>query len=220
MVFISKRLDATTAEYRNWYIQHHAPDFLSFARPYLVRYTQDFVDKARMGAADFDCITEFRYRSREALAELMRVLDTPEAKATLASHPRPGSKPGPHEDHGGSRTFSTDERLLAGPARVYDRPGTRKQAVLLRRKGTASPAGFADAAAKFGSTIAAGPTARVALDLAVPEVGRPTPLYDAVIQIWPRKGADPAASLGAPPDGIEIADIVDLLSYESQLGAA
>ena len=65
MVFISKRLDASTADYRKWYIEHHAPDFMTYAKPYIYRYTQDFVDKGHMGEVDFDCITEFGYRSHD-----------------------------------------------------------------------------------------------------------------------------------------------------------
>ena len=73
LVFISKRLDASTADYRKWYIEHHAPDFLSYARPYLSRYTQDFVEKAHMGDVDFDCISEFQYSSLEALDALQKI---------------------------------------------------------------------------------------------------------------------------------------------------
>ena len=119
LVFISKRLDASTADYRKWYIEHHAPDFLSFAKPYLTRYTQDFVEKGAMGEVDFDCISEFNYRSRESLDALLKLTASPEATRTLASHPKVGSQPGPHEDHGGPRTFSVDERLLAGLPRGY-----------------------------------------------------------------------------------------------------
>ncbi len=222
MVFISKRLDASTPDYRDWYIQHHAPDFLSFARPYLTRYAQDFVDRSRMGGADFDCITEFGYRSREALMQLLKILETPAAKAKLASHPRPGSKPGPHEDHGGSRTFSTDEMLIFGRRRGYDLPGTRKQALLLRRKGDPSPGAFTGAAARFaaaGAAKAQDAAIRVSLDLAVPEPGRPAPLFDAVMLIWPKNDADPASLFPPPPDEMEVADIVDLVCYETVLAA-
>ena len=223
MVFISKRLDASTQEYRDWYIQHHAPDFLSFARPYLTRYGQDFVEKSRTGVADFDCISEFGYRSREALMQLMQILNMPDAKAKLASHPRPGSKPGPHEDHGGSRTFSTDETLIAGRRRTFDPPGTRKQAILLRRKADhPSPSAFISAAARYaaaGATKVSDTALRVSLDLAVPEPGRPAPLFDAVIFIWPKQDADPASAFTALPDEMEVADIVDLVCYETPLSA-
>jgi hypothetical protein len=219
LVFISKRLDASTEDYRKWYIEHHAPDFLSFAKPYLTRYTQDFVEKGAMGEVDFDCISEFNYRSRESLDALLKLTASPEAMRILASHPKVGSQPGPHEDHGGSRTFSVDERLLAGPPRAYDPPGTRKQAVLLRRKGSATPDAFAAATQRFGSAIARNGATRVVLDLAVPEADRPAPLFDAVIQVWPAKGSDGVKATDSAPAEIEVANIVDLLSYESDLGA-
>jgi len=222
LVFLSKRLDASAAEFRSWYIEHHAPDFLSFARPYLKRYTQDFVEKSHMGEVDFDCISEFEYRSPESMAALLRVLDTPEAKQTLAAHPRPGSKPGPNEAHDGPRRFGIEERLLSGPPRGYDRPGTLKQAILLRRKGTPAAAVFDRAVGEFGATIARrlGPAAdRLALDLALGEEGRPPPLFDAVIQVWPKNGANLTDAAAGAPDAVTVANIVDLLSYESDLGS-
>jgi hypothetical protein len=219
LVFISKRLDASTADYRKWYIEHHAPDFLSFAKPYLTRYTQDFVEKAAMGDVDFDCISEFQYRSRESLDALLKLNAAPEAMRILAAHPKIGSQPGPHEDHGGPRTFSIDERLLAGSPRGYDPPGTRKQAVLLRRKDGATPEAFAAAAQHFGSAIARRGADRAVLDLAAAEADRPAPLFDAVIMIWPAKGMDRVKSFDNAPGEIAVANIVDLLSYESDLGA-
>jgi hypothetical protein len=219
LVFISKRLDASTADYRKWYIEHHAPDFLSFAKPYLTRYTQDFVEKAQMGDVDFDCISEFQYHSRESQDALLKLTASPEALRILAAHPKIGSQPGPHEDHGGPRTFSVDERLLAGPPRGYDPPGTRKQAVLLRRKESTTPEAFAGAARHFGAAVAHTGATRVVLDLAVPEADRPAPLFDAVIQVWPAKGSDGVRATDAAPAEIEVANIIDLLSYESDLGA-
>lgn len=217
LVFISKRLDASTADYRKWYIEHHAPDFLSFARPYLARYTQDFVENAHMGDVDFDCISQFQYLSAEARDTLQRLVTEPDAQRILAAHPKVGSKPGPHEDHGGPRTFSVDERLLAGPARAYDPPGTRKQAVLIRRKGTATQAAFAAAAMRLGSAIAQLGADRVVLDLSVAEAERPAPIFDGVIQIWP-KGQGRIDIPRDPPAEIEIVNSLDLLSYESDFG--
>ena len=222
LVFLSKRLDASTAEFRAWYIEHHAPDFLSFARPYLKRYTQDFVERSQMGPVDFDCISQFEYRSLDSQAALLRVLETPEPKQTLATHPRPGSKPGPNEAHDGPRRFGIDERLLSGPPRGYDRPGTFKQAVLLRRKGSATPEAFALAVGGFGVAVArkiGAAAERMVLDVALPEEGRPSPLFDAVIQVWPGKGVDLANAFAGAPEPITIANIVDLLSYESDLSA-
>lgn len=216
LVFISKRLDASTADYRKWYIEHHAPDFLSFARPYLARYTQDFVEKAHKGDVDFDCISQFQYLSAEARETLQRLVTEPEAKRILAAHPKVGSKPGPHEDHGGARTFSVDERVLAGPARAYDPPATRKQAILIRRKPGATPDAFAAGLMLFGFPIARHAD-RVVLDMAVAEADRPTPLFDAVVQIWP-KGQGLMDIPGDMPEVIEVVNVLDLLSYESDLG--
>ncbi len=61
MVFLSKRLDASTEQYRRWYIDYHAPDFLEFGARFLTRYTQDFVEKGHLGPVDFDAISEFGY---------------------------------------------------------------------------------------------------------------------------------------------------------------
>ncbi|HEX4506903.1 MAG TPA: hypothetical protein VH722_14325 [Alphaproteobacteria bacterium] len=215
LVFISKRLDASTADYRKWYIEHHAPDFLSFGRPYLTRYTQDFVEKAHMGDVDFDCISEFQYRSPEARETLQRLVTEAEAQRILAAHPKIGAQPGPHEDHGGPRTFSVDERLVAGPKRAYDPPGTRKQAVLIRRKPGATEDAFAAALILFGFPVAQHAD-RVVLDHAVAEPDRPAPLFDAVMQVWP-KGPGRVDIPGDPPAGIEIVNSLDLLSYESDL---
>ena len=219
IVFLSKRLDASTADYRKWYNEHHAPDFLSFGRPYLRRYAQHFVEKAYMGDVDFDCISEFQYRSPASRDALLKLTASPEGKKILASHPQIGSQPGPHEDHTGSRTFSVDERRLVGPARGYDDPATRSQAILVGRKADASPEAFAAAAKRFGAAIAAKGAKRVIFDLAEPETGRPASLYDGVFQIWPAKGVERIESFGDAPGEIEIANVIDLISYEAKLNA-
>ncbi len=219
IVFISKRLDASTADYRTWYNEHHAPDFLSFAKPYLRRYAQHFVEKAYMGDVDFDVISEFQYRSPASRDALLKLTASPVGAKALAAHPKVGSQPGPHEDHGGSRTFSVDERRLAGPARGYDEPETRTQAILVARNASASPAAFVAAAQHFGAAIAAKGAKRVIFDLAVPEKDRLAPLFDGVFQIWPAKGTERIDSFGEVPGEIEIANIVDLISYEAKLNA-
>ena len=169
-----------------------------------------------MGDVDFDCISEFEYLSAEARETLQKLTAEPEALRILASHPKVGSQPGPHEDHGGPRTFSVGERMLAGPARGYDPPGTRKQAVLIRRKAGATPDAFAAAAMLFCFPIGQHAD-RVVLDAAVPEPDRPAPLFDAVIQIWP-KGRGWVDIPRDIPDVIEVVNVLDLLSYESDLG--
>jgi hypothetical protein len=216
LVFISKRLDASTADYRKWYIEHHAPDFLTFGRPFLKRYTQDFVENAHTSEVDFDCISEFGYRKQGDQEALMTLTATPEAQRALAADPKIGSKPGPHEDHSGSRTFSVTEQLLVGSPRGYDPPGTKKQAILLRDNGSPSPEDFALGARSYATGFGRG-AERVVLNLAVREADRPPPLFDAIIQIWPGKEAYPIDFISPPY--VKMIDTIDLLSYDSNLGA-
>ena len=221
MVFISKRLDASTADYRKWYIDHHAPDFMLYAKKYVSRYTQDFVEKGHMGAVDFDCISEFGYRSHELREGLFKAVEEPENQKILARHPRIGVKPGPNEAHDGPRRFSIDEQLVAGTPRGFDKPGAFKQAAMLRIKGGASRDAFNAAARKYALSVAGsvkGTSERVMIDLAVPEPGAMTPLYDAVIQVWPKGKADHAKAFTAAPAEVELVNVLDLLAYESDTG--
>jgi hypothetical protein len=222
MVFQSKRLDASTADYRKWYIEGHGPDYLSFAAPYLERYSRLFVEKAYMGPVDFDCVSEVAIRSREAGEDNRKALDSPEGKAALARHPKIGNQPGPNEAHNGKHRFSVDDRLLAGPPRGYDKQGSRKQLVLMRRKGDVNGEAFLHVLTNYGSAIARdskGAVYRMVLAMAVPEPKREAPMFDAVYIIWPNKDANLAKAFGSPPREVEIANIIDVVAYEPDLGA-
>lgn len=219
MVFISKRLDASTAAYRAWYIDHHAPDFMLYAKPYIYRYVQDFVEKGHMGEVDFDCITEFGYRSQDLRAQLFHAVEDPKNQALIARHPKIGNKPGPHEAHDGPRRFSTDHQLVSGAPRGVDPGGTFKQAALLRIKGGASRETFNAAVNRYALAIGRAhkdTSIRVTADYAVPEPGAMTPLYDAVVQIWPKNKTDlsKAFTMGVPPE-VEVSNIIDMVAYES-----
>lgn len=219
MVFISKRLDASTTDYRKWYIEHHAPDFMSYAKPYLYRYVQDFVEKGHMGEVDFDCITEFGYRSQDARDQLIHAVEDPKNQAILAKHPRIGNKPGPHEAHDGPRRFSTDHQLISGVARGPDPQGTFKQAALLRMKAGTTRESFNAAVQKYALAIGRAQkdkVIRVTADFAVPEPGAMNPLYDAVVQIWPKDKADLSKAFMADvPQEAALSNIVDFVAYES-----
>jgi hypothetical protein len=220
LVFISKRLDASTADYRKWYIEHHAPDFMTYAKPYVYRYAQDFVEKGHMGEVDFDCYTEFGYRSLEAREQLFHAVEDPKNQAIIARHPRIGNKPGPHEAHDGPRRFSTDHQLISGATRGPDPQGTFKQAALLRMKKGAAREAFNAAVGKYALAIGRAnkdTSIRVTVDYALPEPGAMTPLYDAVVQIWPRNKADlsKAFAMGVPPEA-ELSNIIDIVAYESE----
>jgi hypothetical protein len=219
MVFISKRLDASTEAYRKWYIDHHAPDFMTYAKPYIYRYVQDFAEKGHMGEVDFDCITEFGYRSQDLRAQLFHAVEDPKNQAILAKHPRIGNKPGPHEAHDGPRRFSTDHQLVSGAPRGPDPQGVFKQAALLRIKGGAPREKFNAAVGKYALAIGRAnkdASIRVTVDYAVPEPGAMNPLYDAVVQIWPKNKADlsKAFTAGVPPEA-ELSNIIDMVAYES-----
>jgi hypothetical protein len=137
----------------------------------------------------------------------------------MALHPRPGTKPGPHEDHSGSRTYSITEGLVAGPARGYDPPGTPKQVALIRRKDT-MPEAFVRAVNNYAGNVfnrAKGAAERVTINFPVPEAGRPAPFHDAQVMVWPRNGANLASIMKSEPDGIEIASILTLSSYDTDL---
>lgn len=219
MVFISKRLDASTADYRKWYIEHHAPDFMTYAKPYIYRYAQDFVEKGHMGAVDFDCITEFGYRSHDLREQLFHAVEDPKNQAVIARHPRIGNKPGHHEAHDGPRRFSTDSELITGAERGPDPAGTFKQAALLRIKGGVPREVFNAAVRKYALVLGRAnkdTSIRVVADFAVPEPGAMTPLYDAVVQIWPKNKADLSKvfTVGLPPEA-ELSNIIDIVAYES-----
>jgi hypothetical protein len=222
MVFQSKRLDASTADYRKWYIEQHGPDYLSFAAPYLERYSRMFVEKSYMGPVDFDCVSELALPSREAGVKNGKALDSPEGRAALARHPKVGTKPGPNEAHNGKHRFSVDERLLSGPPRGYDPQGLRKQVVLVRRKANIDQEAFLHVLTKYGSGIARDrkeAVYRLVLAMAVPEPKREAPMYDAVYVIWPNADANLAPAFAAPPPEAEIVNIVDVVTYEPDLGA-
>ena len=57
---------------------------------------------------------------------------------------------------------------------------------------------------------------RVVADFSVPEPGAMTPLYDAVVQIWPKNKADLSKvfTVGLPPEA-ELSNIIDIVAYES-----
>lgn len=219
MVFISKRLDASMADYKKWYIDHHAPDFMTYAKPYIYRYAQLFVEKGHMGEVDFDCITEFGYRSQDAREQLFHAVEDPKNQAILAKHPRIGNKPGPHEAHDGPRRYSTDHQLVWGEPRGPDAPGTFKQLALLRIKGGAPREKFNAAVNKYALAVGRankGTAIRVTVDYAVPEPDAMNPLYDAVVQIWPKNKVDlsKAFTVGVPPEA-ELSNIIDMVAYES-----
>jgi hypothetical protein len=222
MVFQSKRLDASTADYRKWYIEQHGPDYLSIAAPYLERYSRLFVEKSYMGPVDFDCVSEIALPSREAQAKNLAALDSPKGREAIARHPKVGTKPGPNEMHGGAHRFSIDERLLAGPPRGYDDQGSHKQLVLMRRKGNPSPEAFLHALERYGSRVARDAheaVYRLVLAMAVPEPTRAAPLYDAVYLIWPNKTASLDKAIASPPSEVEVVNIIDVVAYEPDLGA-
>lgn len=217
--YLSRRLDITHAAFRDWYIKHHAVDFLSFAKPHMLRYTQDYVERVHMGDGSFDVISHFGWRSAEDRAKVLKFMGTPEGKAVMALHPRLGTKPGPHEDHSGSRTYSITERLVAGPARVYDPSGTPKQVAMVRRTDT-MPESFVRAVSNYAGNIfnkAKGAAERVTINFAVPEPGRPAPFHDAQVMVWPRNGTNLASVMQSPTDGIEIASVISLVSYDTDL---
>jgi hypothetical protein len=217
--YLSRKLDVTAAQYRDWYIKHHAVDFLSFAKPHMMRYTQDFVDRAHLGDVDFDVISQFGWRSADARAKALKFMGSPEGRAVMAKHPSPGNKPGPNEDHSGARTYSIDERLIAGPARGYDEPNTKKHLALLRRK-DAAPGAFQVAVNNYAGNIfkkAKGDALRVIINFAVPETGRPAPFHDAIVMVWPKEGINLAGLMKTAEPGIEIDNILDVSEVEADL---
>ena len=218
LVFQSRRLDASAEAFRRWYVERHGPSYLSVAGPFLDRYARMFVDKAWDEPVDFDCITELGFRSREALFASLKALDTPEGRAALSRHPRPGTEPGPNEARDGPRRFSVEEALLAGPPRAYDPPATRVQAVLLRRAADPSQqAGFAAAVMAYGAEVArrhGQAIARMTLSLSVREPRRAAPHVDALFLIWPAGKAGLEAAFVTPPPEARLFNRLDLTLYE------
>lgn len=206
--FINKLPDYTTQSFRDWYEMRHAPDFLSFARPHLMRYARNFVTGSRQPNPGIDVISEFGFRSAQAQAEVLRLMNTP-AAAALKAPPRAIDK---------SLAVALDERVVFGPPRGYDPPGTRKLAVLLRRQNDlpvdlvgAHAGALAGAIAKRMGKDAA----RIVVDVAQPNQPAP-PAYDGMITVWPAGPAMVPDGIAAPPD-LEIVNVLELECFETDL---
>ena len=206
--FINKLPDYTTQAFRDWYETRHAPDFLSFAQPHLMRYARNFVTGSRLPNPGIDVISEFGFRSPEAQAEVLRLMNTPAAER-LKAPPRAIDK---------SLAVPIDERVAQGAPRGYDPPGTRKLAVLLRRQNdlpAGTVGGHAGALAGALAKRMGKDAARITVAVAQPDQPAP-PAYDAMITIWPVGRAIVPDGIAAPPD-LEIAHVLELECHETDL---
>jgi hypothetical protein len=210
--FISKLPEYTAETFRTWYETHHAPDFLEFAKPYLMRYERNFVVGSARPNPGIDVISEFGFKSPDAQAEVLRLMATP-AGARIKGPPRAIEK---------SLAVFMDEQVASGPARGTDRAGTRKLGLLLKKKGEVAQAELAAQGHALASAVAAnfGKRAeRVVLDLAQP--GQTNPAYDGLITVWlaaPTAADIKAAAAIAPTAGIDIVNVLELECQESDLG--
>jgi hypothetical protein len=207
--FINKLPDYTTQSFRDWYEMRHAPDFLSFARPHLMRYARNFVTGSREPNPGIDVISEFGFRSAEAQAEVLRLMTTPAADR-LKAPPRAIEK---------SLAVAIDERVLLGSPRGYDPAGTRKLAVLLRRQNDLPPEMVGAHAGALAGAIAkrlGKDATRILLNVALPNQPAP-PAYDGMITIWPAGKAMVPEVIAAPPD-LEIVNVLELECFETDLG--
>ena len=206
--FINKLPDYTTQAFRDWYESRHAPDFLSFAQPHLMRYARNFVTGSRRPNPGIDVISEFGFRSAEAQAEVLRLMNTPAAER-LKAPPRAIDK---------SLAVPIDERVALGSPRGYDPAGTRKLALLLRRQNDLPAEMVGAHAGALAGAIArrmGKDATRIAIAVALPNQPAP-PAYDAMVTIWPVGKAVAPDGIAAPPD-LEIVHVLELECHETDL---
>lgn len=226
----------TQAEFMRWYEELHAPAFVTVAKPQIARYSRSFVIGWRGAVApDFDALVEFGYRSETARDEAARLASSDEAAPLIGARlqtagavpapvarrtgPLPGA-PGAPKPSGPRRQFGIKETLLFGAPRNQDPGPAWKTALVLKRGAGASAAQFAAAATAFGKALAGkhgDGLVRVALDVGLaPEDGAPLGA-DGFLMAWPKPGIVMPAAYETPA-GLEVASVVDLQAYESQVG--
>jgi hypothetical protein len=120
---------------KDWYEGVHAPDFVSFAAPYMARYARNWVEEVEAGAApSFNVITEIQYKN-DAAKNRVRELQNSSAGAPLMEHvashfagasnnPRPAAQP---------NLFSVTPRSMMRPNLASPATTVRRRILLLRR---------------------------------------------------------------------------------------
>ena len=69
---------------REWYETIHAPDFLSFAAPFMARYARNWITGASRGEKpDFTVLTEIEFASEAARTKVRELMATPVARPLL-----------------------------------------------------------------------------------------------------------------------------------------
>jgi uncharacterized protein (TIGR02118 family) len=197
---ISRRSDLTRAQFRDYYETRHAPlgtqhfAFRKYLRNHVVGPASDA----------FDVFSEFWH---DSIAKAYEVNTGPIGAIFREDEQRFMGK---------QRAAKSEERLVAGPARIVDPTPTRKQILLLVRREGTDRAGFLDAAARWGGDLAAsskGGITRVVLDAITPFENTPFPC-DAILSLWLANGAE-ETKLGAPPTGITLGAVATVESCET-----
>jgi hypothetical protein len=140
----------------DWYESVHAPDFMSFAGPYMARYARNWVQAAEAGARpSYRVITEIQYKSESAKANVRRLSASPAGKPLLdhtMEHIRASGRPTPAPGAAPARPslFSVSPRALSRSARPSGPATAQRRIFVLRRSPEASQSAF-EAAANAGA---------------------------------------------------------------------
>ncbi len=171
-----------------WYEGVHAPDFVSFAAPYMARYARNWVEDVHAGGApSFKVITEIQYKSEAAKAKVRDLMNSPAADALFehgaarAAEVRAKVAPPP-------RTSSPANMVPVEPRRFAARglagagSPVRRRIMLLSRTKDAGLDDFEAAVTAMGREIASlAPGIDVSLDFCRPS-GRAGPA-DALVYV-------------------------------------
>ena len=198
-----------------WYESVHAPDFLSFARPYLARYARNWVKDVRFGERlPFRVITEIQFASENAKEAVRALLATPAAGPLLE-----------HTISQRAKLGIVDDTLAPGlglfpvtpvPAQQHrgDSPASR-QVLLFRRLDGTEQAAFESAARATAVEIGTlGSGINASLDL-IGDSGLPA-LGDAVIYVG--NAGDIDLPIISRPE-LVLTGILDVETRSSAVGA-
>lgn len=132
----------------DWYEKTHAPDFLSFAAPYMARHARNWIQSVEFGEAPvgYNVITELRFKDEAAKVEVRRLMFSAPGLPLLtrtAQHDRErkkafGSPTGPKT----IPLFSVEPRIAKPISEGVAPSTTQRRVVLLRRTEGTEQAAF------------------------------------------------------------------------------
>lgn len=190
-----------------WYEGVHAPDFWTFALPYMARYARNWVRGVEAGEAPaFVVLTEIQFRD-EAAKEGLRGVMNSSAANHLFEHMAERAA------FMGERFRPAGSALLPAATRTFGRAGRGagpRKLLLLRRAGES--AAFERAVLEVATGVArAAPGAAVSVDL----IGESAPILSADAIVYVEGVADVR-----PPPAAGAATFVSLLTAETRPSGA